>query len=252
MNLFRLKPRYVSEFRDGQYLDLEGASVRLRVNGRARRVSLRLDTSRREVIATAPSARRLDEAAAFAAERGAWVRAQLARLPEIMPVAPGHALEVLGRPCRLVSAPSRREAGLFEAPDGYELAAYGEERAFVRSAVSALRRTAQARLSERTLHYAGALDRAAPQITIVDPRSRWGSCRPPRAGDAGAVRYSWRLVLAPEEVADYVAAHECAHLVEANHGPRFWALVRAIYGSERTPRQWLKTHGPRLQGFARF
>jgi hypothetical protein len=58
-------------------------------------------------------------------------------------------------------------------------------------------------------------------------------------------------VLAPFEVADYVAAHECAHLVEANHGPEFWALVRRLYGSERPARAWLRQHGARLHAFAR-
>jgi predicted metal-dependent hydrolase len=91
----------------------------------------------------------------------------------------------------------------------------------------------------------------------MDAKGRWGSCRPARpktrasAGDTGSIRYSWRLVLAPFEVADYVVVHECAHLIEANHGPRFWALVRQVHGSEKPGRAWLRAHGARLHAFAR-
>ncbi len=98
------------------------------------------------------------------------------------------------------------------------------------------------------------LNRPLPEISIGDAKGRWGSCRPARLGakgDKGRIRYSWRLVLAPYSVADYVAAHECAHLIEANHGPKFWALVRQIHGSEKPSRDWLKHHGPRLHAFGR-
>jgi predicted metal-dependent hydrolase len=94
-------------------------------------------------------------------------------------------------------------------------------------------------------------------VAVADAKGRWGSCRPARpsgrgrTGDTGSIRYSWRLVLAPFEVADYVAAHECAHLLEANHGPRFWAHVRALNGPEKAPRAWLRQHGARLHAFGR-
>ena len=96
-----------------------------------------------------------------------------------------------------------------------------------------------------------------PTVAISDPRGRWGSCRPPRAAGFGAgvevgrVRYSWRLVLAPFEVLDYVAAHECAHLIEANHSPRFWAVVHDLVGDHRPHRAWLREHGTRLHAFGR-
>jgi hypothetical protein len=94
-----------------------------------------------------------------------------------------------------------------------------------------------------------------PKVAIGDAKGRWGSCRPARPpgraskGDAGSIRYSWRLVLAPFEVADYVAAHECAHLNEANHGPKFWAEVRRLMGDPRPHRAWLRTHGAELHRF---
>ncbi len=85
-----------------------------------------------------------------------------------------------------------------------------------------------------------------PRVSITDTRSRWGSCSPARPGRSASIRLSWRLMLAPPDVADYVVAHECAHLIEANHGARFWALVRDLVGEARPHRLWLRTHGAAL------
>jgi predicted metal-dependent hydrolase len=242
----------------GDLIEVAGAPVRLRVSPRATRVSLKIDQVRREVVASAPSERRLAEAVAFAGQRAAWIAAHLAALPRPMTLTPGDVVEVLGRPHRLAPARSRLEAGLHEGVDGVGLIlAFGEGEAFGRAVLRLLRRHALQELARRTQVHARALGRPLPKVAVMDARGRWGSCRPPRPGadaakpDEGSIRYSWRLVLAPFEVADYVAAHECAHLLEANHGPRFWALVRRIYGSEKPARAWLRQHGARLHAFGR-
>ncbi|MCA6255647.1 MAG: M48 family metallopeptidase, partial [Phenylobacterium sp.] len=85
-----------------------------------------------------------------------------------------------------------------------------------------------------------------PTVTVTDTRTRWGSCTPGRAGAPPSVRYVWRLALAPMPVADYVAAHECAHILEPHHGPAFWALVRDLVGDPSPHREWLRREGPRL------
>jgi predicted metal-dependent hydrolase len=72
---------------------------------------------------------------------------------------------------------------------------------------------------------------------VRDTRSRWGSC-----STQGRISFSWRLVMAPEAVVDYVVAHEVAHLAEMNHGPRFWRLVEALMPDSAAPRAWLKRH----------
>jgi predicted metal-dependent hydrolase len=253
MNLFR-----GSRYAPGDLIEVAGAKVRLKVNARATRVSLRIDQSKREVIASAPSARRLHEAVAFAGQRAAWIATHINAIPRPASLEPGDMLEVFGQPHRLIPAPSRVKAGFYEGEDGQgELRAFGEGDAFGRSAMRLLKRHALEVLSERTVIHAAALGRATPKIAVADAKGRWGSCRPPRpatragTGDAGSIRYSWRLVLAPFEVADYVAAHECAHLIEANHGPQFWALVRELYGPEKAPRAWLRQHGARLHAFGR-
>jgi hypothetical protein len=253
MNLFR-----GHTYAPGDLIEVAGARVRLRVSPRARRVSLRIDQTKREVIASAPSQRRLHEAVAFAGQRAHWIAAHINALPRPIAVAPGDVIEVFGQPHRLEAAESRLKAGFYEGEDGQGvLRAFGEGEIFARAVVHQLKRHALAVLTERTQVYAAALGRPMPKVAIGDAKGRWGSCRPARPpgrgakGDTGSIRYSWRLVLAPFEVADYVAAHECAHLLEANHGPRFWAHVRALAGHEKGPRAWLRQHGARLHAFGR-
>jgi predicted metal-dependent hydrolase len=245
--MFDLRPdRYAS----GDVFEVAGCPVRLRVDRRARRVSLRVDPAKGEVIATAPSARRLKEAAAFAAQRAAWIGEAFSRLPRPQPFGPGGSIDILGRPCRLGRIETRRGQGLFEE-GGLRLVAHGEGEAFTRSAVRILKAHALKVLAERSAVHAAALGQPTPKVAVMDARSRWGSCTPARGMRAAGVRYSWRLVLAPYEVLDYVAAHECAHLVHPDHSPRFWATVKKLVGEVRPHRAWLRTHGPRLHAVGR-
>jgi hypothetical protein len=253
MNLFR-----GHAYAPGDLIEIAGARVRLKVSPRASRVSLRIDQTKREVIASAPSQRRLHEAVAFAGQRAHWIAAHIQALPQPAAIQPGDLIEVFGQPHRLELAESRLKAGFYQDENGQGvLRAFGEGETFARSAVRQLKRHALEVLTERTRLHCAALGRPMPKVAVADAKGRWGSCRPARPpgrgprGDTGSIRYSWRLVLAPFEVADYVAAHECAHLLEANHGPRFWAHVRALNGSEKAPRAWLRQHGARLHAFGR-
>ncbi len=252
MGLFSQK-RYL----DGDRIDIGGAAVRLRVSGRARRVSLRLDAARGEIVATAPSARRLAEAAAFAASRQGWVAARLAELPQAAPFLPGAVIEVLGEPCRLIPAPGRSRWRPAAAGAASSLTAAGDGEAFSRAVLRALKAEARRRLVERTQVHAQALGQPMPVVAVTDARGRWGSCSPPRTHGFGArievgrIRYSWRLLLSPPAVLDYVCAHECAHLIEANHSSRFWAVVHDLIGDERPHRAWLRAHGARLHAVGR-
>jgi predicted metal-dependent hydrolase len=99
-------------------------------------------------------------------------------------------------------------------------------------------RDALAAASDR---YAHALGRTYARLSIRDTRSRWGSC-----SSQGTLMYSWRLIMAPPAVLDYVAAHEVAHLVEMNHQPAFWDVVAGICPDYATHRAWLRTHGDSL------
>jgi predicted metal-dependent hydrolase len=225
--------------------------VTLKVNRRARRVSLRLDRTRREIVATAPSPRRLSEAAAFARERASWIAERIAELPDSAPVHPGMTISVFGEPVVLEGGTGR--AKWIAAADGEpaRIVAMGEGEGYARAVVLMLKKRAMGVLAERTEVYAAMLGAPVPKVAIMDAKGRWGSCRPGPHGGPGSIRYSWRLALAPFAVADYVAAHECAHLLELNHGPRFWAHVKSLVGDEKAHRAWLRAEGARLHAFGR-
>jgi predicted metal-dependent hydrolase len=244
---------FTRAFADGDRLEVAGTPVTLRVNRRASRVSLRLDRTRREIVATAPSPRRLSEAAAFARERATWIAARIAELPDASPIHPGMTIRVFDEPVRLeagtgrakwVAADSDQPARITAMPPD----ANGGE-GYARAVTLMLKKRAMGVLSERTEIYAAMLGAPMPKVTIMDAKGRWGSCRPGIRGGPASIRYSWRLALAPFAVADYVAAHECAHLLELNHGPRFWAHVKALVGDPRRHRAWLRTEGARLHAF---
>jgi len=240
---------------DGDRLEVAGAAVTLKVNRRARRVSLRLDRTRREIVATAPSPKRLPEAAAFARERAGWIAERIAELPEATPIRPGMTLMVFGEPVRLEAGSGR--ARWIPAADGEpaRIAAMASDtlggEGYARAVILVLKKRAMAVLSERSETYAAMLGVQPPKVTIADAKGRWGSCRPGVRGGPASIRYSWRLALAPYEVADYVAAHECAHLRELNHGPKFWGHVQALVGDAKAHRAWLRAEGARLHAFGR-
>ena len=107
-----------------------------------------------------------------------------------------------------------------------------------------LKELARDRLTEACDDYAAMLGRPYKSLTLRDTRSRWGSC-----SSAGALMFSWRLILAPSEILHYVAAHEVAHLVEMNHSPAFWAQVERIFGPCKDQRRWLRDNGARLHQY---
>jgi len=233
---------------DGAVVQIGEAPVRFKVNARARRVSLRIDSVRGEVVAVAPSARRLSDALRFAQSRADWIAAHFNALPRALPLAPGRMIDVGGAPCRLDRAAMRIKGRLIPATgdEPQRLLCSGEGEAYARAAVRTLKAAALERLTARTAHHAAALRQPLPQIAVMDARARWGSCRKAGGGEPARIRYNWRLVLAPPWILDYVAAHEVAHLIEANHSPDYWAVVMGIFGDHRPARAWLRDHGASL------
>jgi predicted metal-dependent hydrolase len=250
--VFGLKPK--TRLADGDLIEVGGAPVRLRVNARARRISLKLDPKAREVIATAPTARQLAEALRFAETRSSWIMARVAALPAPQPFHPGAVIELAGAACRLERAAMRIKPRLIPATgeEPARLLASGEGEAYARAVARALRAEALRVLSERTRVHAEALNQPMPQVAVADARGRWGSCKPAHRGEVARIRYNWRLILAPPWVLDYVAAHECAHLIEANHSPAYWAVVRQIYPEFAKARAWLRRHGETLHAYGTY
>lgn len=240
-------PFLAPPYRPGDVVEAAGCRLRLRVNPRARRVSIRVDRTNGEVVATAPNARKLSEAVAFARERSGWIAQRLAELPGGTALRPGLSFTLFGDPIVLEATPGR--ARLIPGEPMRLLSA--DDAAFAVRALRIIKREALEGLSARTAHYCDQIGRPLPKVAVADPRGRWGSCRPAVGDEPASIRYSWRLALAPFAVADYVVAHECAHLIEANHGPRFWALVHDLVGDHRAHRDWLKRESGRLHAFGR-
>ena len=235
------------KFVDGQIVDLAGLRLRLRVSDRARRISLRIDAAAGEAIAVAPSARHLDQAVDFARSRRDWLANRLARPPPAaITLQAGDQIRVFDQPWRL--RPDGRRPRLIGAGDEptVELIGCGLGGVDPQLVIRAIRREAADVFAARAVVHCASLGAAKPPIALIDARTRWGSCTPAQRGKPASVRLSWRLALAPFPVADYVVAHECAHLLEANHGPLFWAHVHTLVADVAAHRAWLRTHGASL------
>jgi len=101
---------------------------------------------------------------------------------------------------------------------------------------------AEEKILPRVRHYSHQLGVECAQTKIVDNRYRWGSCTV-----NNNVNFNWRLIKAPMSVIDYVVVHELTHLIEANHTPRFWNIVKAQIPNVEKPKQWLKENGQLLE-----
>jgi predicted metal-dependent hydrolase len=235
------------QYRNGQRLPLDGLTARLSVNPRARRLSIRIDARAGEAVLIAPSERRLADVVAFARTKAAWMRERLAERPSGTPLEPGTVVDLFGKPTRLVATGGRGAAQLTGDADGPVISSGGEGEAYARRVENLFKRIARETLQARTDVHLRALGQRPVKMSIADPKSRWGSCSPHNR----SIRYSWRVVMAPPEVIDYLAAHEVAHLVHADHSPAYWAVVHRLVGDHRPFRKWLRDNGPALHAVGR-
>ena len=220
--------------------------VRLRRHRQARRYTLRVQAASREVVLTMPPRGNLGDAKAFAQKNGAWIAARLRRLPQAAPFAPGATLPLRGEPHRIEHRPSARGTVWAEAgEDGAHMLCVAGDRAHLARRVGDyLKRAAKHDLQASCRRYAADLGVTVKRVSVRDQTSRWGSC-----SNTGALSFSWRLVLAPAFVLDYLAAHEVCHLVELNHSPRFWRLVERLYPELERAKVWLDVHGTDLHRY---
>ena len=221
-------------------------SVRLRRHPRARRYTLRVQAATREVVLTMPPRGSLREARAFAQKHGGWIAARLRRLPAALPFAHGAIVPLRGTDTRIEHRRGARGTVWRElGPDGTPLLCVAGDVPHVgRRVADYLKREAKRDLEAATRSYAQKLGVALRRVSIRDQSSRWGSC-----STTGVLSYSWRLILAPPFVLDYLAAHEVAHLVEMNHSPRFWRTVLRLCPDTRRAKVWLDTHGAGLHRY---
>jgi predicted metal-dependent hydrolase len=219
--------------------ELGGAKLTLKVSPRARRMRLHVDPRTRSVILTMPKRMSQRRALAWAAGHRLWVEEALAAIPAPIVFAPGAIVPLYGLPHRLDWDPVRPRR--IERGEG-RLVAGGPEDGLDRRLLRWLKAHALDLLGRETREYCAKAGVMASRIGIGDPVSRWGSC-----SASGTVRYSWRLILAPDFVRRATVAHEVAHLVHLNHGPDFHALLAKLLGTDPKPaRAWLKRHGAAL------
>jgi predicted metal-dependent hydrolase len=220
--------------------------VRIRRHRQARRYTLRIHSATREVVLTMPPRGSVREAKEFAQKHGGWIAARLHRLPQAAPFADGTSLPLRGVEHRIAHRPGARGTVWIESGmDGTPLLCVAGEAPHVDRRVSDyLAREARRDLEAASRRAATELGVAVKRVSVRDQSSRWGSC-----STTGVLSYSWRLILAPPFVLDYLAVHEVAHLVEMNHSQRFWRLVHRHCSDAHRAKAWLDAHGADLHRY---
>jgi predicted metal-dependent hydrolase len=218
-------------------------AIEVRRHPAARRYTLRVREARRDVVLTMPPRGSIRQAKQFAEKNVEWIAARLKRMPRPAPFTPDETVPLRGVPHRIVHRANARGTAWTETgADGTPLLCVAGGAAHVgRRARDFLKREARRDLLAASRHYAEALGVSIRAVSLRDTASRWGSC-----SQSGSLSFSWRLVLAPPFVLDYLAAHEIAHRVELNHSKRFWRTVERIFPEWRRAEAWLRAHGPSL------
>lgn len=220
------------------------AAIDIVRNPRARRIRLSVDPATGRARLTLPKRTALKSALQWAEQQQAWLATQRARLPEARPFEPGAAIPFRGATLMIDWRSDQTSRVVHE---GERLLIGGPIESLPRRTETWLRRAALDLLREETGFFAARADVTVTQVTVGDPRGRWGSC-----SAAGAIRYSWRLLLAPDFVRRATVAHEVAHRIHMHHGPDFHALAAQILGEDPAPaRAWLKRHGAALHWIGR-
>ena len=232
-------------------LTIDGREVPLtvRLNPRARRFIVRVDPATREVIVVSPSKRSTQIAVDFAREQSRWIADQLASMPAPIPFLPGNIIPYQGA-SHIIRHEALARRGVWRQPAPSftsrlpEICVSGGPAHVSRRVRDWLRKQARSQLAARCLDHSRAFDLGPSRISLRDTKTRWGSCSP-----TGALSFSWRLILAPAFVLDYVAAHETAHRIHMNHSTAFWRVVERLAPRRQDADEWLDIYGNDLHRF---
>jgi len=222
-----------------EILRLPGGAARVewRRNRRARRVSLRIDPREAAVVVTLPPRAGRTAGMSLLMNHAEWVVERLAALPGHVPFADDAVVPLYGIEHRIRHVGGRGGVRAICR----EILVGGESEFLPRRVADFLRAEARKRMSALVTEKAERAEVKPRRVTVKDTQTRWGSCASNRN-----LAFSWRLIMAPRFVQDYVAAHEVAHLRHMNHGARFWALVDALTPHTEAAVAWLRVEGPRL------
>lgn len=224
---------------NSEILRLPGGPARVewRRSTRARRVSLRIDAREGAVVVTLPPRTTRTAGMALLMSHADWVSQRLAALPGHIAFADGALVPLHGIEHRIAHVGGRGGAWLV----GRQINVGGEPAFLARRVADFMRAEARRQMSALTAEKSALAGVRPSRVSVKDTKSRWGSCAANRS-----LAFSWRLVMAPPFVQEYVAAHEVAHLRHMNHGPRFWALVETLTPHTAPAVAWLRSEGPRL------
>ncbi|NVK34196.1 MAG: M48 family metallopeptidase [Rhodobacteraceae bacterium] len=242
-SLLRRKP----DLPDAIEIDVQGAPlrIRLRMNARAVRYLLRLPADNSGPVMTIPNGGSAAQAKRFALQHVDWLLERLERRPEHVALMPGDYVPVRGVEHKIVMTGKLRGLVQVSEQDGEPvLLVPGDEVHVPRKVVNWLKSEAKRDLVAATQKHAPSIGKKVAGLSVRDTKSRWGSC-----AHNGRLSFSWRLILAPPDILDYVAAHEVAHLQEMNHSERFWRVCEKLAPQTPQARKWLKDNGARLHGY---
>jgi hypothetical protein len=203
----------------------------------ARRLVVRLNPEGTGIVVTVP--RRVSRARAleFVHLSARWLANRLEQRGKNIALRPGNRIPLRGEEHEIRHIPSLRGTVTVD-PVSMLIHVPGEISHVSRRLLDWLKKTARADLVAASRKYAAAMGVSYERISIRDQRSRWGSC-----STNGELSYSWRLILTPSYVLDYVAAHEVAHLKHLNHGAQYWRLLLAHCPEASRAKKWLKANG---------
>jgi predicted metal-dependent hydrolase len=215
-------------------------SIALKRSKRAKRMTLRMTREGDSAVMTLPLRVSRAEAQSFAERSSTWLENQLRKQPDKVEVADGASLTLRGETYTLAFTGRARGTVICdEASKTISIPGIAPHQK--RRLVDWLKQQAQLDLQTASRGYAEKMGARFSSIHVRDQKSRWGSCT-----SDGKLSYSWRLIMAPPHVLDYVAAHEVAHLLQMNHSPRFWRLVLTHCKHTKSAKDWLKKNGQTL------
>jgi len=250
--IFNLR-RTVAPSTSTRNLEINGFNIPviLRRNAQARRFILKIGRKNHEVILTMPSGGCEIEAMDFAVSQAHWIKSRIEAQPDVIEFVPGATLPLRDVMHTIDHRPNQRgtvwiDGDSEDANVSPVICIAGDERHLPRRLKDWLKKQARSDLKCCVDIHSQTLNLRAKNITIRDQTTRWGSC-----SSSGGLSFSWRLILAPSYVLDYVAAHEVAHLEEMNHGPRFWTLVEHCIPDYKHAQKWLKHSGRNLHFYGK-
>lgn len=219
------------------------AEVSVRKSIRARKISIKI-TPQKKVELVIPTRISIKKATIFLIDNKQWVLNKLASMKNInnIPMKEGANVIIEGKKYIIEHSGKIRGAPLL---NDSTLVVSGDKMLIAKKTEKFLKSLAKEKLTKHCDDYADKLGVSFNRISVKDTKTRWGSCSHSRN-----LSFSWRLIIAPAEVLQYVAAHEMAHILQMNHSPAFWQVVESIFPDYKNSRLWLKKNGHELHSIA--